>query len=105
MGDLGHPLSPEQAAAIGPLDALLIPVGGYYTIGAAEAKAVCSALRPRCVLPMHYRLGTRGYPVLAGVEDFLALWPAEEIRRLDGPALDLDGTARDVIVPRSSEEV
>lgn len=105
MGDLGHPLSPEQAAAIGPLDALLIPVGGYYTIGAAEAKAVCSALRPRCVLPMHYRLGTRGYPVLAGVEDFLALWPAEEVRRLDGPALDLDGTARGVIVPRSSEEV
>lgn len=104
LGDLGHPLSPEQAEAIGPLDAVLIPVGGYYTIDAREARAVCEALRPKCAVPMHYRQGARGYAVLAEVEEFLALWPAPEIRRLEGPSLELDGTARGVIVPQFSQE-
>ena len=55
LGDLGHPLSAEQLAAIGPVDAALVPVGGVYTLDAAGAKSVCDALKPRCVLPMHYR--------------------------------------------------
>ncbi|MCI8809402.1 MAG: MBL fold metallo-hydrolase [Oscillibacter sp.] len=97
LGDLGHQLSPEQMAAIGLLDAVLVPVGGFYTIDAVGAKQVCDALKPRCILPMHYRHGPYGYPVLAGVEDFLALWP--ECRRLDGPTLELDASAQGVIVP------
>lgn len=51
LGDLGHPLSAEQLAAIGPVDAALVPVGGVYTLDAAGAKSVCDALKPRCVLP------------------------------------------------------
>lgn len=99
MGDLGHRLTAEQVKAVGPLDAVLIPVGGYYTIDARGARAVCEALNPKCVIPMHYRQGTRGYAVLAEAEDFLALWPEAEIRRLEGPSLELDGTARGVMVP------
>lgn len=104
LGDLGHRLSAEQAEAIGPLDAVLIPVGGYYTIGAEEARAVCEDLKPRCVIPMHYRQGTRGYAVLTEVEDFLALWPQPEVRRLEGPSLEVDGSARGVMVPKFCEE-
>lgn len=98
LGDLGHQLSPEQISAIGPLDAVMVPVGGFYTIDAAGAKQVCDALNPRCILPMHYRHGPYGYSVLAGVEDFLALYP--EYRRLDGPTLELDASAKGVIVPQ-----
>ena len=104
LGDLGHQLSPEQIAAIGPLDAVLIPVGGAYTVDAAGAKAVCQALNPKCVVPMHYRHAPCGLPNVAGVEDFLALWPEGEIRRLEGPSLKLDGTARGVVVPEFREE-
>lgn len=104
MGDLGHQLTTEQLAAIGPLDAVLIPVGGYYTVDARGARAVCEALKPRCVIPMHYRRGTRGYAVLAEAEDFLALWPQSEIRRLEGPVLELDQQARGVLVPQFCEE-
>ena len=104
LGDLGHPLSPEQVEAIGPLDAVLIPVGGTYTVDAAGAKAVCEALNPRCVVPMHYRHAPYGLPNVAGVEDFLSLWPEAEIRRLEGPSLEVDGTARGVIVPQYREE-
>lgn len=38
LGDLGHPLSAEQLAAIGPVDAALVPVGGVYTLDAARGK-------------------------------------------------------------------
>ena len=104
LGDLGHPLSPEQVEAIGPLDAVLIPVGGTYTVDVAGAKAVCEALRPKCVIPMHYRHAPYGLPDVAGAEDFLALWGEGEIRRLEGPALEVDGTARGVVVPQYCEE-
>ena len=104
LGDLGHPLTAEQVKAVGPLDAALIPVGGYYTIDAEEAKAVCGALSPRCVIPMHYRHASYGYPVLAEAEDFLSLWPEGDVRRLEGPSLEVDAAARGVIVPKFSEE-
>lgn len=100
LGDLGHRLSPEQIAAIGPLDALLVPVGGVYTVDAAGARAACEALNPGCIVPMHYRHAPYGLPNVAGVEDFLALWPREDVRRLEGPSLELDGQARGVLVPR-----
>ena len=32
LGDLGHLLSDKELAEIGPVDILLIPVGGYFTI-------------------------------------------------------------------------
>ena len=71
LGDLGHALSPELRAAIGRPDVLLIPVGGFYTIGPDEAAAAVRALRPRLTIPMHYRGAGFGYEVIGPVEDFL----------------------------------
>ena len=44
LGDLGHELSTEQLAALGRIDVLLIPVGGYYTIDAKTACRVAEAV-------------------------------------------------------------
>lgn len=64
VGDLGHQLDEQQVRAIGRPDVLLIPVGGHYTIGPAEADAVIAALRPRLVIPMHYQTtATTGWPI------------------------------------------
>ena len=73
MGDLGHRLTTEQVEGIGRLDAVMIPVGGFYTIDAAQAMELVTAVNPRIVVPMHYRSDTFGYEVLATVEDYLAL--------------------------------
>lgn len=73
LGDLGHPLTKEQAGLLTGLDVVMIPVGGYYTIGPEEAKQVVSQLRPKVVIPMHYRGMGFGFPVLAAVDDFLTL--------------------------------
>lgn len=100
MGDLGHQLSPEQIAAVGPLDVILIPVGGFYTIDADGAKAVCDALRPRCVVPMHYRHAPYGLPNVGQLDPFLKLWKESEIRRLDGASLEITPDLSGVYVPR-----
>ena len=100
LGDLGHQLSKEQLAAVGHLDMVMIPVGGTYTVDAQGAKAVCEALKPSCVVPMHYHHAPYGLPNVAGVEDFLALWSQGDVRRLEGPAFTVDGNARGVFVPK-----
>ena len=100
MGDLGHQLTERQLAELGTPDAVLIPVGGYYTIDAKQARAVCEAVRPRCVVPMHYRHPPYGLPVVGGVEDFLALWRPEEVRRLDSASFELTGETAGVLVPK-----
>ena len=73
LGDIGCALTPEQAEQLKNLDVLLLPVGGFFTIGPKEAQELIQLLNPRIVVPMHYRSDTFGYEVLATVEDFLSL--------------------------------
>ena len=63
---------------------------------AVGAKQVCDAIAPKWVVPMHYRHGEYGFPVLLEVEDFLALWPA--FTRVEGISLTVDEAAAGVNV-------
>jgi len=81
FGDLGHPLSPEQLAELGGCDAILIPVGGFYTIDAAGAKAAADAVGASVVVPMHYRDGAVGFDVLSTLDSFTGLYPPEQVKR------------------------
>jgi L-ascorbate metabolism protein UlaG (beta-lactamase superfamily) len=85
LGDLGHLLSPEQIAEIkkdGPIDVLLIPVGGIYSLNGREAKQVVKQLEPReYVIPMHY--GTAVFDDLLPVTEFLEGQPKESVARFD----------------------
>jgi len=100
-GDLGHFPTEAQLDAIRGCDALLIPVGGYYTIDAAMARRVCDAVSPRVIVPMHYRHPPFGLSVVAPVEEFLRLFPAERVHRLDACRFSLtDASPSGVVVPR-----
>ncbi len=70
MGDIGQPPAAELIGRIGQPDALLVPVGGVYTVDAAGAAAYVRAIRPKIAVPMHYHLpgGTLG---IASPEAFL----------------------------------
>jgi L-ascorbate metabolism protein UlaG (beta-lactamase superfamily) len=70
LGDLGHVLDDEQAAALGPIDALMLPVGGAVTIDAAGATDVANQLNPKLVFPMHYKTDRTTFP-LATADPFL----------------------------------
>ncbi len=70
LGDLGHILSEKELAEIGPVDLLLIPVGGYFTIDPNEATRVAEQIKPKILIPMHFKTKKCGFPI-APVEDFL----------------------------------
>ena len=70
LGDLGHLLSQEQIASIGDVDILFIPVGGFFTIDADEATQVCAQLRPKVIIPMHFKTPKCAYPI-SDVNNFL----------------------------------
>lgn len=87
LGDLGCTLQPEQMAALQGLDALLIPVGGYYTIDAKQAKTLADQLQARIVIPMHYRSGNAGYKVLGTVEEYTGL--CDDVKVYTGSVIEI----------------
>lgn len=68
-GDVGHALDADLLKKIGKVDVVLLPVGGFFTIDAAEAAQMMSALAPRVTIPMHYKTEKCGFPI-APVEEF-----------------------------------
>jgi L-ascorbate metabolism protein UlaG (beta-lactamase superfamily) len=81
LGDLGHELTDTQVKAIGPVDVLLVPVGGVYTLNGEHAKKVVEQIVPnRFVLPMHY--GVPGYTDLLPPDEFLDGRP--NVKRMTG---------------------
>ena len=85
LGDLGHQLSDNQVAELGKIDILFIPVGGYYTIDAKVATQLCARLKPKVIIPMHYKTAKCAYPV-TGVEEFLR--GKKEVSRLDASQVE-----------------
>ncbi|HSZ13848.1 MAG TPA: MBL fold metallo-hydrolase [Solirubrobacteraceae bacterium] len=95
FGDFGQSaLREEQAAAIGAVDLLILPVGGGPTIGAEGAAAIVERLQPRWVVPMHYRTPRIGF--LETADEFLersanverlasSVFETDELPAVDGP--------------------
>ncbi len=73
LGDLGCALTDAEAEALRGVDVLLVPVGGFFTIDAKQAKAVADRIGPRVTVPMHYRGESFGFDVLAPLADFTSL--------------------------------
>ncbi len=85
FGDFGQrELREEQAAAVGEIDLLIIPVGGGPTIGAAQAALIVERLSPRWVVPMHYRTSRINF--LEPVDDFLERF--EHVQQLSEPVFE-----------------
>ena len=78
LGDLGHDLDDDQIEELGPLDAVLIPVGGTYTLDCQQASDLADRLQVKTVIPMHYRRDNVGYEVLQTLQEFLILRPGHQ---------------------------
>lgn len=85
-GDLGRPLTEDEARVLGRVDVLLVPVGGTFTIGPEEALVLVKCLRPAVAIPMHYRMEQVVDLRLRPREDFLAL-VSDAIRVPEQPVL------------------
>jgi L-ascorbate metabolism protein UlaG (beta-lactamase superfamily) len=73
FGDFGQAaLRDEQAAAIGEVDLIFLPVGAGPTIDPGQAHEIVDRLSPKWVVPMHYRTPKIGFlePADAFIEKF-----------------------------------
>lgn len=57
LGDLGHLLEDDTVEKIGKVDFLFIPIGGVFTIDYTKAWKIIEKIKPKVVIPMHYRIG------------------------------------------------
>lgn len=74
LGDLGHELSAADLKAIGKIDILFMPVGGFYTMEPDVATKVADKLAPRVLIPMHFRtprVDTPKFGAIVGADEFL----------------------------------
>ena len=85
LGDLGHELEEKKIEEIGPVDVLLIPVGGEFTIGPQQAAKVIAAIGPSIVIPMHFKTAGigKGFAALATVDQFIEKAGIETVRHED----------------------
>jgi len=100
LGDLGHPLSDDEAKALGTVDILLAPVGGHFTIGPEDAKRVAERLGAKVVIPMHYKTDVLGFPIRP-VDDFVKIMTRVErpgVRTIEIGGADLAGATRVVVL-------
>lgn len=86
-GDLGHQPNEAQRAAIGQVDVLLVPVGGVFTVDPAGASKVVESLKPKVVIPMHFKTDKIGFPI-AKPEDFLA--GKADVKKTGGSHVELN---------------
>jgi L-ascorbate metabolism protein UlaG (beta-lactamase superfamily) len=68
-GDIGHALDFDLLKKIGKVDILLLPVGGFFTIDAAQAVKLMNELHPSITIPMHYKTDKCAFPITE-VEEF-----------------------------------
>ncbi|MGQ0551217.1 MAG: MBL fold metallo-hydrolase [Armatimonadota bacterium] len=84
LGDIGQPsLSEGQLRALGSIDVLMIPVGaGPFTVSVPQANNLVAQIRPRIVIPMHYKTPVRQPATWPGVDERPFLEGKPNIRRL-----------------------
>ncbi|MCF7924123.1 MAG: MBL fold metallo-hydrolase [Candidatus Izimaplasma sp.] len=97
LGDLGCELTKEKIKKLKDLDVLLIPIGGYYTIDALKAKKICDLLKPKVIIPMHYRTKNHGFDVLDTRDKFIQLFNKKPITNYKGNFLEVSSKTNEHI--------
>ena len=104
LGDLGEECSSALIDQLLPVNVLLIPVGGNYTIDAEMAKEYVDRIMPDVVIPMHFR--QKGCKLDIGkVDEFIDLFDEDciaesEEDELDLMRSDLNGDTKIVVLRR-----
>ena len=87
MGDIGC-FDEKVVAKIKDCDVLLIPVGGTFTVDATGAKQYVDSVKPKIVIPMHYKTEEHSFNV-DGVDKFLSLFDSERVTVSESDTLTL----------------
>ena len=88
MGDQGCMPDEDILEAITDADVMMIPVGGFYTVDAKEAKAIIDSAKPKCVIPMHFITAHGNYSVIKDHKPFLDVMNAQDAQPLEAVQFD-----------------
>ncbi|MCC7354551.1 MAG: MBL fold metallo-hydrolase [Anaerolineae bacterium] len=92
LGDVGNRLADGQLAALAGIDVLFALAGGPPTIDLDDLSDAIAVLRPRVIIPMHYRLPGSTFKMLP-VTAFTSRFPPEAVEWSDGPEVELTRAA------------
>ncbi|MCP4425691.1 MAG: MBL fold metallo-hydrolase [Chloroflexi bacterium] len=87
MGDVGNPLTSEQMAWLAGTDILLALTGGHPTIALPDLHEVIATVKPKVVIPMHYKIPGPRFSMLP-VTDFTAHYPEAMVDWLDSAEVE-----------------
>lgn len=88
MGDVGNFLTDAQMAALRGVDVLLALAGGPPTIDLDDLQSVIERVRPRVVIPMHYRIPGPEFFMLP-VTELTSRFPKERVKWIDSAEVEL----------------
>lgn len=106
LGNLGAKPTPEQMQQLQGLDAMMIPVGGIYTIEPDTAYYLCEQLQPRVIIPMHFQAPGHSNHRLRAPEDFTGIFEGNgaNVQRYDTNRMTLTpDTPAQVVIFRRPE--
>jgi L-ascorbate metabolism protein UlaG (beta-lactamase superfamily) len=73
LGDIGCMPTDEELDLLMNIDVLMVPIGGHYTLNKEDVVQLIKRIKPKVIVPMHYRTERFGYDVIGGLDDFLKL--------------------------------
>jgi L-ascorbate metabolism protein UlaG (beta-lactamase superfamily) len=78
LGHLHHTLTPGHLADLGPIDVVMVPVDGAYTLNQDDMIAVLQQIKPKIAVPMHVFTQATLDRFLARAAEFYTVKRAEE---------------------------
>ncbi|MEG2541180.1 MAG: MBL fold metallo-hydrolase [Clostridia bacterium] len=89
LGDIGEECNAMLVERIMPVNILMIPIGGSFTIDAEQAKEYVDHIMPDIVIPMHFKTKDCDFDI-AKINEFLDLFDDEDIIHNDGNTVEFD---------------
>jgi L-ascorbate metabolism protein UlaG (beta-lactamase superfamily) len=79
MGDVGNPLTPAQQDFFADTDVLFALAGGYLTIELPDLMEMIHRVKPKLIIPMHFRTLTYRPRNTMWIESFLSHFKDEQV--------------------------
>lgn len=89
MGDIGEECNALLVERLMPVNVLMIPVGGGFTIDAEQAKEYVDRIMPDIVIPMHYKTKDCEFEI-DKINEFLDLFEDDDIVYADTSTIEFD---------------
>lgn len=89
MGDIGEECNAILVESLMPVNILMIPIGGTFTIDAEQAKEYVDRIMPDIVIPMHYKTKDCEFDI-DKINEFLNLFDNENIIHCESATVEFD---------------